>query len=406
MSLKMDKRQKVVIIGHGYTSRLCVIRSVAQIGCDIIVIAIVGKKKDGTLYTCKPIDCYSKYVSCVMYCERDADLLTKMLLERCVDQSQKVVLFPDSDFSAAVIDSNQEKLKDHFLFPHINCEQGAVVNWMNKEKQKEQAKAIGLNVTNSTSVEIIGGKYLLPQDIHYPCFTKARSHIKSSKHVLKCCRKEKELCDFLTCIGHEYEQLTLLIEDYKEIEKEYAVLGFSDGKEVVIPGVIQILSMAHGTHFGVACRGKVMPIEGFEELVSRFKQLLLFIGYVGVFDIDFFYSGGKYYFGELNLRIGGSCYAITKMGVNLPAIMVKSLCGESVVNMSKEIKQSAFFVNERMCLDDWYFRYISTKEYHKIINSADISFVKDEDDAYPYIKFKKEYRKRQIMRIVKRMLFR
>lgn len=402
----MDKRQKVVIIGHGYTSRLCVIRSVAQIGCEITVIAIVGKKKDGTLNICKPIDCYSKYVKRVMYCERDADILTKMLLEKCIDQDRKVVLFPDSDFSAATIDSNQEKLKEFFLFPHINFEQGAVVNWMNKEKQKKQAKAVGLDVTNSISVEIVDGKYILPQDIHYPCFTKARSHIKSSKHALKCCRNEKELRDFITYIGREYEQLTLLIEDYKEIEKEYAVLGFSNGKDVVIPGVIQILSMAHGNHYGVACMGRVLSTNSFDDLVSKFKQLLLSIGYIGVFDIDFFYSGGKFYFGELNLRIGGSCYAITKMEVNLPAMMVKSLCGERIDDLNKRVMGVATYVNERICLDDWYLRYISTKEYHKMVNSADISFIKDEDDIYPYMMYKKEYRKRQIKRIIKRILFR
>ena len=62
-------KQKVVIIGHGYASRLGVIRSVAQIGCEITVIAMTGYRRDGkTLNTRKPIDCYSKYVSNVYYC--------------------------------------------------------------------------------------------------------------------------------------------------------------------------------------------------------------------------------------------------------------------------------------------------------------------------------------------------
>ena len=73
-------KQKVIIIGHGYTSRLCVIRSVAQLGCDITVIVIAGKKKDGSLNTKKPIDCYSKYVNRILYCKSDADMLIQLLL--------------------------------------------------------------------------------------------------------------------------------------------------------------------------------------------------------------------------------------------------------------------------------------------------------------------------------------
>ena len=38
---------KVVIIGHSYTSRLGIIRSVAQIGSEITVIVMTGFKRDG-----------------------------------------------------------------------------------------------------------------------------------------------------------------------------------------------------------------------------------------------------------------------------------------------------------------------------------------------------------------------
>ena len=397
-------KQKVIIIGHGYTSRLCVIRSVAQLGCDITVIVIAGKKKDGSLNTKKPIDCYSKYVNRILYCESDADMLIQLLLDKCVDSNQKVVIIPDSDFSAVAIDSNQDKLKEYFLFPHINHEQGAVMKWMNKEKQKELAKLVGLNVAESISVEIKDGKYLFPKHVHYPCFTKTQLFLNRNKQTLKRCNNSDELQRNLDKISLEYGNLTIMIEEYKEIENEYAILGFSDGREVIIPGVIQILNIAHGVHYGVACRGKVMPVDGFEEQIEKFKQFVLRVGFVGVFDIDFYLSDGIFYFCELNLRIGGSCYAITKMGVNLPAMLVKCLCGENIGSMSKEIKESAVFVNERMCLDDWYYRDISTKDYYMIIESSNISFIKEKDDDGPYKAYKGEFRKRQIKRAIKRLL--
>ena len=40
-------RTNVVIIGHSYSSRLNIIRSVAQIGCEVTVILMTGYRSDG-----------------------------------------------------------------------------------------------------------------------------------------------------------------------------------------------------------------------------------------------------------------------------------------------------------------------------------------------------------------------
>lgn len=131
--------QKVVIIGHSYSSRLSIIRSVAQMGCEVTVIVLTVYKRDGkTLYTKMPIDCYSKYVSQVYYCRRtDKDALIQILLEHCTDPKQKVILFPDSDDSVATIDNHKDILSKHFCFPHICNESGSVEYWMDKIHQKE-----------------------------------------------------------------------------------------------------------------------------------------------------------------------------------------------------------------------------------------------------------------------------
>ena len=129
--------------------------------------------------------------------------------------------------------------------------------------------------------------------------------------------------------------------------------------------------------------GKIIPIGGYEELISKFKQFVLKIGYIGVFDIDFYESCGKMYFGELNLRIGGSMYAYTKMGVNLPGMLVKTLIGESIADMQKKISNTATYVNERMLLDDWYGGYVSKDCMLSFLNTSDIKFVYDNDDIGP-----------------------
>jgi predicted ATP-grasp superfamily ATP-dependent carboligase len=393
-------KQKVIVIGNSFTSRLGIIRSVAQIGCEVIVIAIANWKKGRYR---KPIDCYSKYVSTIHYFNRQdgEEGLVRLLLDECVDESQKVILIPDSDFSAMTIDKHLNQLKEHFLFPNIHEQEGMVVHWMNKMCQKDLARTIGITVPNAIILENENGVFHVAQGINYPCFTKPLSSIGGGKNCLKRCDNSSELQEVLD-LATKNKIPKLLVEDYIEIEKEYATLGFSDGKNVVIPGIIQFIEGCQ-TYPGIALLGKVMPIKGFEGLVELFVRFVRQIGYVGIFDIDFFESKGDYYFGELNLRFGGSGYAFTKMGSNLPGMFVNYLQNLDFSEMKRQIEDSAFYVNERMCMSDWDAGLISMKQCHEKISSASITFVNDKDDTGPQRAMKKELVRMRIKKAIKRI---
>lgn len=399
-------KQKVVVIGHGYTSRLGVIRALGKAGYEVVVVVMTGYNKDGTLNTKKPIDCYSKYVSEVHYCFSDKEKLITLLLERCTDPNQKVVLFTDSDFSEAAVDENQERLLDHFLFPHINHQTGAVVAWMDKVRQKEIARRVGLNVAEGWIIDVTNGEYTIPSEINYPCFPKPLATIVGGKGGLRKCNTEEDLKSVVASLIQKKPTISILVEEYKEIETEHALLGFTDGKEVVIPGIIQTMSLANGGHFGVAKQGKIMPMTGFEDLLERFKKFVLQTEFVGIFDIDFYKSEGRYYFCEMNFRYGGSGYAYTAMGVNLPDMLVRTLIGKSVGGMQRQITREAVFINERMCKDDWLGNYISTSEFRRLLRTADVSFVGDKEDPTPQKIFYKSLRNPivNLKRIVKRLL--
>ena len=108
--------QKVVIVGHGSTSRLGIVRSLSEIDCEItlVVMSFLGSKDNPDKTT--PFDCYSRYVSHVYYnYYKDGEGLIRLLIDKCADPEQKGVLLPDSDFSAAVIDNHREMLKDSFI---------------------------------------------------------------------------------------------------------------------------------------------------------------------------------------------------------------------------------------------------------------------------------------------------
>lgn len=397
-------KHKVVIIGHGYLSRLGLVRAVAEIGCDVTVIATTSQSDRKSLSQ-KSIDCYSKYVNHYYCCPRkDNEALITLLLDKCADSTQKVVLIPDGDDVVAVIDNNKEVLREHFLFPHIVKEPSSMEYWMEKTHQKQLAKENGLDVTNAFIIEIVNGQYSIPADVQYPVFPKPLATMNGGKGGMRRCDNEKELSDALEyIIKTRSRNVKVLVEDYKRIDTEYALLGFSDGEDVTIPGVLQFLTVSKA-HTGIALQGRVMPIFGFEELIDKFKRLVLSIGFVGVFDIDFFKSEGIYYFCELNLRYGGSGYAITKMGVNLPAMMVIRLYGETIEGMKTEINESAVYVNEKMCMDDWNGGYISLKKYKGYQSSSSISFITDNSDPAPGRMYRLGFWKRWAIHVIKSIM--
>lgn len=395
--------QKVVIVGHGSTSRLGIVRSLSEIDCEItlVVMSFLGSKDNPDKTT--PFDCYSRYVSHVYYnYYKDGEGLIRLLIDKCADPEQKVVLLPDSDFSAAVIDNHREMLKDSFVFPHVINEPHSVQYWMNKSNQKKLAEELGLHYSKGTTIEVKDGTYSWPVLVSYPCFTKALVTISGGKQYFRKCDSETDLRKLLAYVASR-EDASILAEEYINIETEYALLGFSDGKEVIIPGIIKFITNSK-SHFGIAMKGEILPVTGFEDLLEQFKRFVLRVGFVGVFDIDFFWGDGKWWFGELNLRFGGSGYAITKMCVNLPVMLVKHLTGLSYSDMPKQINGAATYVNERMCVDDWYRGTITTKEYWDVLRSADISFVRDDKDPKPQKAFEKMFRKMQLKKTIKTIL--
>ena len=372
-------QQKVVIIGHGYLSRLALIRSLGKAGYDVTVIVTMY----GDVNITRPLDCYSKYVSEVYYCNaRDNDGLIKILQEHCECAGQKVVIIPDSDWSASIVDKNRDILKEHFLFPHINEKDVLVSGLMDKELQKQLAREVGLNVPGTTALNITNGHIPDLNQIHYPCFTKALTTMGGGKQWFRRCNNATELRMALASFA-KGGNADILVEDFIEIEKEYAVVGLTDGENIFIPGVIRFVENCQ-CHLGIARKGEILPVRGYEQLLEQFKQYVKKTHFVGLFDIDFLYSKGKFYFCEMNFRYGGSGYAYTKSGINLPALNVQMMIGQQDLSIVKEtVTEKRSYINERMLLDDLRAKNLTIREFNNAINTADISFVKDEEDPKP-----------------------
>lgn len=398
-------KQRVIIIGNSYSTRLGLIRAVSQLGCEILVIHIGDFSNHSNCSTpILPIDGYSRWVDKILYFNRKEGEagLVRLLLDKCTVEGQKTIIIPTSDFSALAIDD--EALKAQFLVPHISNKISSVGYWMDKSHQKELAVRVGLKTANSVIIEKNETGYTIPNDIHYPCFTKPVTSIGAGKKCLQRCNTSEDLQSVLK-VAEKNNISRLLVEDYINIDQEYAVLGFSNGEDVMIPGIIEFQRECQ-SHKGIAMTGKVVPIDGFESIIELFTDFIRQLGFVGLFDIDFFESKENFYFDELNLRTGGSGTAIFSMGVNLPVMFIKTMLGEGIDNMPRFITRKATFLNERMAIADFKSGYMSTRGYKRLVNSTEIHFVKDESDPAPYEAIQKEFSKNILncKRIVKRIL--
>lgn len=377
---------RIVVIGRNYTSRLGMIRAVGSLGNEVYVIKTVRQIPTDP-EAARDIDGYSKYVAKYLFAlEPDRSNLVSVIKTTACSNGEKTLLIPVDDYAASTIDENIDNLKDNFLFPNVEMKQGAVNVLMDKNVQKELALKAGLDVAKGWVIDIEGGKYEIPADIEYHCFPKPQVSFTGNKTCMKRCGSRQELETVIQALVAQFPDCSLLVEQFIPIEREFATLGFSDGKNVVLPAMIEMLRDGSGAHKGVTMQGVVLPADEFKTFLDKAAQFIADMHFTGLFDIDSYMSGGKIYFNELNLRFGASGFAITKMGVNLPEMLVCNLLGKAYDGKTS-VGKSAVFVNEKVVNDDMLNGFMSLWGSDKLVKSADFTFINDADDVKPYAKF-------------------
>ena len=386
-------KQSVVILGGNYASLLGMIRAAGLANCNITLIkTYIGKKP-------KTIELNSKYIKKI-YFIKDADRegLIHLLLNNCLIPNEKVILLPINDDTTMTIDLYQKQLKDYFYFPTINNESGAITRFMNKSIQKQVAIQVGLNVPNGWSISVNNGQHCIPDNINYPCFTKAETSVYGGKTFLNKCNTGEELKEILNKVSQKWN-CNVLVEEYIDIEKEYAVVGCSINKKVYIPGVIYLKEQGKGGHKGVAMLGEILPNKHFHDILKLLTDYIKQINYTGLFDIDFYYSNGKYYFNELNLRCGASCFAFTYKGINIPKFLIDQY---NINNNIPEIyvDQPYSFFNEKVGLEAYISDFISWSEYQDYSNKGNIHSIKYKSDSKPWLAFQQIVLKSRIKKTI------
>ena len=111
-NINNDLKNEIVIIGGNHYNMLGVLRSLGEKKIKSNIIVIDNKR---FAYVTK-----SKYVKSYYQTVEDEEKIKNILLNNFINQKQKAILIPTSDFAALFIDKNIDELQKYFIVPKNN----------------------------------------------------------------------------------------------------------------------------------------------------------------------------------------------------------------------------------------------------------------------------------------------
>lgn len=386
-----NEKQLVVILSRNYSTGLSVVRALGRTGYEIDLVASAlheggSKGIAASRYVRNSVEIVSKKLN-----DGGEERILNELLKYKNKEKQKPILLPTDDFTAAIMDTNREALKDIFLMPGINeVGQGSIIHYMDKSVQGEIARKTGFLTPSECTIDLRGEFFNIPETINYPCYVKPLQSFRGYKQEMKKCDTLDELKEHLTKMKEKLSDRTVLVQDFLEIEQEINVEGVSFNQEVVLPGVV-VKDIVAKNERGVTLAGKILSFDEFGSLKEDLTRLVKEYHYNGLFDIDINIVNGKYYFSEMNLRSGGTNFVYLGSQVNLPAIFVKQLLGEKIDFQSTKVKDfKKKYVYEKMVWDEYLHDNMSKNRCLELIEGADIRNYATEDDPLPDMHFAQE----------------
>ena len=395
-------KPRVIVSGRNYGSNLCIARAIGKAGYEVEVLRIFHRKpkKRNLLKMIKP-EAYSKYVKAYHVCVyggQSKRVVNKLI--RLADPDHKMLIVPADDLVASIVDDYLKELSEYYVLPNVNNKAGEINRLMEKAVQKKLAREAGLPVINSCVIRTVDGEFEIPDSVSYPCFIKPNVSKNGAKTKMRKCDSEVELREALTELS-EKKDVEMLVEDYIEIKREYSLLGVSTKKGAIGPGYFGAEEGGQNEHRGVAITGEILPCSIQQKLIDDLVRFIGSLNYDGLYDVDLIESeSGKMYFVELNMRFGGSGYAITESGVNLPGMFADYMLLDKPIDKESKVEETGKrFVSEKVLLEEYIKSRMTMSRYKEIMEDVDIHFIKSDEDPQPFKHFKKFYLIAALMRV-------
>ena len=127
--------------------------------------------------------------------------------------------------------------------------------------------------------------------------------------------------------------------------------------------------------------GEVITSGQFPQTVDSIKQMVRNAGLQGIFDIELLQNGDTVFFNELNLRNGAAGYALTRAGINFPAMWINYCLNSQFIKGALSFKEGLSFLNDKAAIENYGAGYMTWKDYRETVRSVDFRFLYDSGDV-------------------------
>lgn len=369
-SIEIDN--KIIVIGGTHHNMLGVVRSLGIKG--IKTTAIITDRKRYSFVA------KSKYINKAIIVEENKRDVLGALISETSNLDKKAIIVPTSDFAAELIDESYDKLKEYCILPSINKKQGELAKCMNKYNQFELAQKYGIKTAKSYVANMREKEISLP--------------FKADKYILKpVVSADGVKSDIRICKEDEINALLVefknkgysrvLVQEYLNIDAEWALVGCIHSGEIIIPGIMKkkrIYPLGRGSTS--YARIEKTPED---EVIEKIKEMLIDLKYSGIFDIDIFVKNNKLYLNEINFRNGANTFAYCKDNIFLIYLWIRMVLGLSIKDFRKTISGDFSFIDERSEFRHLVERNISIREYLRTKHRAKARLLHYKKDIRPSI---------------------
>ena len=362
-------KNKVIIIGGDHSNALGVIRAFGENGIKPYLFVIsptrfVAIKK-------------SKYIEKYWICKDEEEAILK-INSYFNNEKEKPVIIPTSDSAAAILDCNYINLSKKFILQNMNEKSGCIINYMDKFEQYKFGTKHNLNMAKSKILYApfdLSTNYL---NFEYPIIIKPLLSIDGKKEDISIVKNEEEFKEKLV-FYNKNGYIRLMIQELIDFDYECDMSGFAYNKSISISGFVQkhrIWPLKRGS----LTFGQVKKYEIFEEEISKIKNIITDLGYTGLFDVEFFVKGNKFYLNEINFRNSGLTYLYKNAYL---CYYYYLSCVKNEFVSSPEIDNEYYVMDEQAEIHQIIDKNISIRTHIKDKKRSEILLAENKNDPKP-----------------------
>lgn len=304
-------KELAVVLGPSTYHTLGVVRSCGECGMPVVLLLTTEEQsvrisRSRYVLESKNIECHS------------ASIIEEITEIKNRHSPVKMGIIPTGDAESLILDGIGGNLDADVFTPGAG---GNMEYLMDKYNMVLLAKECDLKVPESRFLDLRHDERKHPQC--FPVILKPRASVLGRKSDIAVCRDAQEYDRACQQFKNNacYDVLEQAFVNRGKIE-EIAVPGVCvDGQDTLVAGVVHKRRISGN---GSTCFADFSP--AIDDLpIASIRKFIIRSRYQGIFDIEFLKVDGNYYFIECNYRNGAYGYAVSRAGINLPALWITKL---------------------------------------------------------------------------------